>query len=637
MSSILGRISIVPVLVATFWVVSLNASPTAAATPAAAATAQDLGPSAASQTVTASLVLKVRHPEALERAVASTQDPNGGSYHRFLSLPDFVAQYAPSAADIATIEKYLGRFGIQVTEVYADRLVMKATGSIDAFNRVFSTDVHDYAKAGRRFHRPRHAPAIPLLLRDLLIEVAGLSDEAQFHPMHVRPAATGLLPPQAPVLPAKGSTATGVPGSYTVGDVANLYDVNPLYRAHLDGTGRTIGIATLANFIPADAYTYWSMIGLDVKANRITQVHVDGGGDLSGDAGSGETSLDVEQSGGLAPRAKILVYDAPNTDAGFIDLFYKAASDNLVDCLSVSWGTPEELYFANLNGSDLTGELLAFHQAFLEVAAQGISLFAASGDAGAYDLDGINVAFNQPFSAVLSVDTPGSDPAITAAGGTTVPVTLSFGPGAPDLVVSTEQVWGWDYLQNYLVAVGGPQYQNTLFPLGGGGGVSIFWPLPSYQARTNGIRVTASGQSVLYDDGSGSGPQDLFDLRAGFAGRNLPDVSLNADPESGYLLYSTPDGGLLAAGGTSFVAPQLNGISALIAQAEGGRIGLWNPMLYRFQRNYGRSTSSPLRDIVAGDNWYYRGMPGYEPGAGLGVLDVANLAAAIANEHASCH
>jgi kumamolisin len=637
MSSILGRISIVPVLVATFWVVSLNASPTAAATPAAAATAQDLGPSAASQTVTASLVLKVRHPEALERAVASTQDPNGGSYHRFLSLPDFVAQYAPSAADIATIEKYLGRFGIQVTEVYADRLVMKATGSIDAFNRVFSTDVHDYAKAGRRFHRPRHAPAIPLLLRDLLVAVAGLSDEAQFRPMHVRPAATGLLPPKAPVLPAKGSTATGVPGSYTVGDVANLYDVNPLYRAHLDGTGRTIGIATLANFIPADAYTYWSMIGLDVKANRITQVHVDGGGDLSGDAGSGETSLDVEQSGGLAPRAKILVYDAPNTDAGFIDLFYKAASDNLVDCLSVSWGASEELYFANLNGSDLTGELLAFHQAFLEAAAQGISLFAASGDAGAYDLDGINVAFNQPFSAVLSVDTPGSDPAITAAGGTTVPVTLSFGPGTPDLVVSTEQVWGWDYLQNYLVAVGGPQYQNTRFPGGGGGGVSIFWPLPSYQARTNGIRVTASGQSVLYDDGSGSGPQDLFDLPAGFAGRNLPDVSLNADPESGYLLYSTPDGGLLAAGGTSFVAPQLNGISALIAQAEGGRIGLWNPMLYRFQRNYGRSTSSPLRDIVAGDNWYYRGMPGYEPGAGLGVLDVANLAAAIANEHASCH
>ena len=80
---------------------------------------------------------------------------------------------------------------------------------------------------------------------------------------------------------------------------------------------------------------------------------------------------------------------------------------------------------------------------------------------------------------------------------------------------------------------------------------------------------------------------DLLDLPAHFAGRNLPDVSLNADPETGYLLFSTEDGGLIAGhGGTSFVAPQLNGISALISQATGGgRLGLWNPMLYRFKRD----------------------------------------------------
>jgi kumamolisin len=107
-------------------------------------------------------------------------------------------------------------------------------------------------------------------------------------------------------------------------------------------------------------------------------VHVDGGGELSSAAGSGETSLDVEQSGGLAPQAKIIVYDAPNTDPGFIDVFYKAASDNLVDSLSVSWGQAEVLYFEAVIGADHTGQLLAFHQAFLELAAQGISTFASA-------------------------------------------------------------------------------------------------------------------------------------------------------------------------------------------------------------------------------------------------------------------
>jgi subtilase family serine protease len=630
------RSSIAPVVVFTVCAVLGGVSPAARAGSRPGDATRDLGPSPPSQSVTVSLVLKVRHPDGLERAVAGTQDPRGGAYHRFLSVPDFVAQYAPSPGDITSIQRYLASFGIRVTDVYADHLLLKATGTVDAFGRAFGADIHDYTQDGKHFRRPCRPPAIPVLFRDLLLVVGGLSDEALFHPMNVPAAAVqGPLPRAATVLPAAGSTATGVPGSYTVGDVANLYDINPLYHQHVDGAGRTVGVATLASFHPDDAYAYWNLIGLDVRPNRITQVHIDGGGVLGADAGSGETSLDVEQAGGLAPRAKIVVYDAPNTDAGFIDLFYKAASDNVVDSLSVSWGGAEEYYNAAVVGVDLSGELLALHQAFLEAAVQGISLFAASGDSGAYDL---NLSFNQPFSNVISVDIPSADPAITAAGGTTTPFTMNAGEGTPNLVVPTEQVWGWDYLQAYFVQVFGPTYQDALFPIGGGGGVSTFWPLPSYQVGLDGIRVTEPGQSVVYDDGSGSGPQDLLDLPAGFAGRNLPDVSLDADPFSGFVLYSTEDGGVLSGyGGTSFVAPQLNGVSALLSQAAGGRIGLWNPMLYRYRNTYGYAPSSPLRDITAGDNWFYQGGPGYEPGAGLGVLDVANLAAAMAREQATCH
>jgi subtilase family serine protease len=520
-------------------------------------------------------------------------------------------------------------FGIQVTDVYADRLLVKATGTVDAFNKAFSLNIHDFSHGGGRFHRPLRGAVIPFLLRDILVTIIGPSDEVRLRPMNVRLGDRIRLPfrQQGPVLPPHGAIATGVPGDYTVGDVANLYHINPLYEARIDGRGQTVGIATLANFLPDDAYAYWNLIGLNVLANRITQVHVDGGGELSSAAGSGETSLDVEQSGGLAPSARIIVYDAPNNDPGFIDLFYKAASDNLVDSLSVSWGLSEVYYFQAVVGEDHTGQLRAFHQAFLELAAQGISAFASAGDNGAYDA---NDAFNDPINNVLSVDAPGSDPAITGAGGTTTPfeLKLASAPTAPPLIVSTEKVWGWDYLQNYLIEFVGPQFQNALFPVGGGGGVSIFWPLPAYQRHTPGIRRSEADQSVI------SQGEDLLDLPAHFAGRNLPDVSLNADPESGYLILSTEDGGLLDGfGGTSFVAPQLNGISALISQATGGRrLGLWNSMLYRFKQIYGSSNASPFVDITAGDNWFYRGIPGYEPGAGLGVLDVTKLAAAIARD-----
>ena len=85
-------------------------------------------------------------------------------------------------------------------------------------------------------------------------------------------------------------------------------------------------------------------------------------------------------------------------------------------------------------------------------------------------------------------------------------------------------------------------------------------------------------------------------------------------------------------GGTSFVAPQLNGIAALVQQKAGGRVGLLDFPLYLLARQSSSYTSAkaPLGDIEAGDNWFYQGAPGYDQGSGVGVLNVANFAAAVA-------
>ncbi len=172
--------------------------------------------------------------------------------------------------------------------------------------------------------------------------------------------------------------------------------------------------------------------------------------------------------------------------------------------------------------------------------------------------------------------------------------------------------------------------------MGGGGGVSFVFPTPDYQKVVGGLRRTEPNQTWLYypnflnDDGSINGdlssPLTLFKVPGNFAGRNTPDISLNADPYTGYFYIATVDGGFVDGyGGTSFVAPQLNGIFSLIGQANGTRLGLVNPQLYQALDDHGYSNSSPLDDITAGTDWFYKGRPGYDPGTGLGTINAAAL------------
>jgi kumamolisin len=130
-------------------------------------------------------------------------------------------------------------------------------------------------------------------------------------------------------------------------------------------------------------------------------------------------------------------------------------------------------------------------------------------------------------------------------------------------------------------------------------------------------------------------PKDLADLPGGFAGRNVPDISLNADPDTGYALpYTSDQTGFSISnfnGGTSFVAPQLNGITALYTQALGHRVGLINVPLYQLLRsgNAYAGSEAPLRDITQGDNWVFDAGKGYDQATGVGVPDVAHLLEAL--------
>jgi subtilase family serine protease len=611
-------------------------------TPAAA----DLGAldatSAKSTPLTVTVAMKLRDIDGAEQLLHHVSTPGDPLYRQFLTTAQFQARFAPTAATIAAVHDALASFGLTVER--ASTTTLRVTGKPADLERAFGVTLHVYHVAAHggvpayTYHAPTQGLTLPAAIAPAVHTVFGLDTRPSFHPNYSQ-AAARLPAPASHVAAGKPGAYPDEPGNLTVIDFEHIYNVTPLYKAGITGAGKTIGIATLANFTPSDAYTYWSSLGLNVSNSRITIVPVDGGsGPPSDDSGSIETTLDVEQSGGIAPGAAVLVYDAPNTGQGFVDLFAKIADDDLADAVSCSWGEWE--WFDTKGNNPVTdpisgktvSTLTAFHQLFLQLGIQGESLSVAAGDAGAYD---VNRGFLPPdFSLALSVDSPGSDPATISAGGTTLPATITFTSPAVTVTIPAERVWSWDYLVPLCNDLDLDPIQCGIFPVGGGGGVSIEFPVPSYQVGVAGVKKSEPDQQLLYLDTVP--PSLIYTLPANYAGRNVPDVSMNADPYTGYVIgYTSSASGSSYGlyneyGGTSFVAPELNGVTQLLAQNAGGRLGLLNETLYALSKTAtGYSgKSAPLRAIKAGNNDYYLGRKGYSPAAGVGTLNVANLAVA---------
>jgi subtilase family serine protease len=179
----------------------------------------------------------------------------------------------------------------------------------------------------------------------------------------------------------------------------------------------------------------------------------------------------------------------------------------------------------------------------------------------------------------------------------------------------------------------------------GSGGFSAIEPTPSYQQGVPGTRdfhatayLTPTDYQTLLG-GLVEPTEWSFNPTPGVTrgvgtGRADPDVSADADPYSGYLLYEPSFAGVSEPvlqggwGGTSFVAPQLNGSTALIDSYLGHRVGFWNPSIYAFATGFG-SPFTPLQQAGTGnDDIYYTGNPGqpYNQGSGLGYPNLAKLA-----------
>jgi len=586
--------------------------------------------------VTATVVLKMRNDDELQALAQALHTPGSPQFGKFLTPEQFHARFDPSPDVVNAAVAHFQQAGL-AARVESGNLI-RVSGSAQAIERAFGTQLRLYdvpahgTDPGYRFHAPARAPQVTAPAVAANVDaILGLDDRPHFRP-HLQRAAGNR---GATALPGaairKVPSTTNAPGVWTVTDFAQYYDVQPLYAQGVRGQGRTVGIVTLASFTPTDAFAYWAGVGLTVDPNRLTIVNVDGGpGAPSDESGSEETTLDVEQSGGLAPAAKVRVYQAPNDDQSFFDAFVIAVNDNKAETISVSWGLWEwfDTQTTVSTGSGTLDFVHALENVLLQGAVQGQSFFASSGDAGAYDANE-NLPVPQ-FTKILSVDFPSSARWITSAGGTTLAgdqVFLLNDGSLYTVKVPQERVWGWDYLVPLCSKLGFDAISCGIFPGGGGGGVSAYVPLPFYQLLVP-TRTTEPNQAVT----DTTIPFTYFTLPANFPGRNVPDVSMNADPDTGYIIvYTSSHVGLIVdefIGGTSFTAPQLNGVAALLGQRVNSRLGLFNVPLYlaaSTQAGYA-GPSAPLRDIKAGDNWFYQARPGYDQGSGVGSLDVANFA-----------
>ncbi len=352
---------------------------------------------------------------------------------------------------------------------------------------------------------------------------------------------------------------------FTPAQLQKAYNATGLLSKGIDGSGQNIAFLELSDFNASDVQAYQQQYSL--TGGTFEKVSVDGGATLDAQ-GSVEVELDMEVAFAIAAKAHQYVYEGPNTGQGINDIYSQIVNDNKAKIVSISWGLCEQ--------SSGSAELQALSQIFAQGASEGITFFAASGDSGAYDCG----------DTALGVDSPADDPNVTGVGGTSLTANA-------DGTYGSEQAWSCSSAKCT---------QNAPNGEGGGGGVSANFPVPTFQSSLQ--PAGAQGQ-----------------------GRYVPDVSANADPQTGYAIVASGKSGVV--GGTSAAAPLWAGGAALMSAAlakDNKSFGSANTALYG-----AAGTSGAFHDVAQGTNLHYNAGQGYDLATGLGTPDFTNLAQAIAN------
>jgi len=327
--------------------------------------------------------------------------------------------------DIARVRRFAAEHGLEIATVEPARRLIKLSGSVAALQAAFGTQIDLYRQGDRQFRARTGMLHLPADLLPIVEAVLGLDD---------RPAAFAKALPMT----------TPVPAGYRPNQVAALYD----FPTGVTGAGQCIALIELGGgYLESDNQAAFTAMGLAVPT--VVAVPIDGAANSPGQsaAADAEVALDLQVAGGVAPGARLAVYFAPASFAGFVDAVSAAVHDTVLrpSVISISWGVNETAWSAAARQ--------AMDGAFQDAATLRVSVFVAAGN---------NLATNGAADGQLNVQYPASSPWAIGCGGTLI--------ATEGNAIVSEVVWS-----------------DTGNGEGTGGGLSTLYPVPDFQqAAHNG-------------------------------------------------------------------------------------------------------------------------------------------------------
>ncbi len=553
------------------------------------------------------VVLRLRNAAAAQALVSAISTPGSTSYRHYLTAAQWEARFSPTAAEVNSARSWLASEGFKVGGTSPDRITVSASGTAAQVEKAFGTALGNFKVNGKAVRLATHQMSVPAAVAGSVVGALGINQSVATTGAAANRAASatavsgggGTFPPAPPAfIPAPpcgryyGQTSTrtrppfghGYPRTvpnqvcgYQPPQLRSAYNIGP------NNTGQGVTVAIIDAYgsatIRSDSTRYFAMNDPDNpfgNANFTQLLSTPFRHQTLCDASSWlvEQAIDVQAVHSMAGHARILYVGAKDcTNPSLFSAEQKVIDNHLADVVTNSWGDA---------GGDLLDDVAtrtAFDDLFMLADSTGITVQFSTGDDGDnFDLLGLSAP-----------DYPASSPFVTAVGGTTLKIgrhgqqtgqlgwatgrsfkcTANVVGGIPGCTKSTLGSW---------LPVG--------YDGGSGGFTSYVYPQPAYQKGVVPTVLAQRNAPIL-------GPVPM---------RVIPDISLDADPATGFLigLHQTFPNGVAKYsqtryGGTSLASPLLAGVVAGADQAAGAPIGFINPASYALH-----NVSGAIDDILPG-------------------------------------
>lgn len=540
--------------------------------------ATDQGPVDPSAIISVTVWLNLHNENRLDQLVQQQYQKGNSNYHKWLTQAQFDANFSPTAQEVKSVQNFLSAHNLTVLTVADNNWYIKVQGTVGAIEKAFHVQIDNYNLNGVTYRSNTGNPSINDVSGAHVAAISGMDDYG-FQPAiayptspegaAIQPVALGSNPNglffesqcfrgvQTQTFTSTGVTATysgnryGAditsntlghlpPCGYQPSELQTAYDMNKLYNAGLDGSGQTVVITDAfgSPTIQQDAEVFSQLYGLpDLTPANFQIFRAPGavnhpaGGHFDPAGWADEITLDVEWVHAMAPKANIALVIGPNNTSDLDEAVNYAVVHHLGNTISNSWSSIEG--FGNPAQFNRDNRILE------QAAAEGIDVNFSSGDDG-------------DFSTVVGFKTvgfPGSSPFATSIGGTSLALNANNS-------INFQTGWGTNLTRiANTTALGSPADDPPLplgFQFGAGGGASLTFAKPSWQSALPGTT------------------------------RQVPDVSMLADPYTGVEIIETINGQLSVSviGGTSLACPMFSAIMAIASEKSGTGLGQAAPLMY---------------------------------------------------------